>query len=141
LVNSQVFGYLLKDSTIADASKRGNNDVVTGTNLFRSIQNPGGGWNAIYEAPDIAFTNNTVGYAVTPSALVLAMRYWMPPAGGNFTVATPISDPNDPKGLTLGYREWASEDYDENRAVVTGLWGRSVVNPNGALILKATNNT
>jgi hypothetical protein len=140
VVNSQVFGALMKDSTIADAAKRGNNDVVTGTNLFRSIQNPGGGWNAIYEAPDIAFTNNVVGYAVTPSALVTALRYWEPPTGFNGQ-ATAISDPNDPNGLTLGYREWVSPDYDETRAVVTALWGKTVVNPNGAILLKATSNT
>lgn len=139
VVNSVVFGALLKDSTIADASKRGSNDVVMGNNLFRSIQNPGGGWNAIYEAPDIAFTNSTVGYAVTPSALSVAMRYWAPPE--RFSgLAQPITDPNDPNGLTLGYREWASEDYDETRAVVTALWGKEVINPNGALLLKATVN-
>lgn len=141
LVNSTVFGALLKDTTIADASKRGNNDVVTGNNLFRSIQNPGGGWNAIYELPDISFTNSTVGYAVTPSALSVAMRYWEPPAGGNFVAATPISDPNDPAGITLGYREWVSEDYDEIRAVVTALWGKATVNPNGAIRLTVTSNT
>lgn len=141
VVNSNVFGALLKDSTIADASKRGQNDVVTGNNLFRSIINPGGGWNAIYEAPDLPFTNNVVGYAVTPSALSVAMRYWQPPTGGNFVSATPINDPNDPNGITLGYREWVSEDYDETRAVVTALWGKEVVNPNGALLLKATSNS
>lgn len=141
LVNSQVFGALLKDTTIADASKRGNNDVVAGSNLFRSIQNPGGGWNAIYELPDISFTNGTVGYAVTPSALAVAMRYWLPPAGGNFVAATPISDPSDPSGITLGYREWVSEDYDETRAVVTGLWGKATVNPNGAIRLTVSVNS
>lgn len=141
LVNSVVFGSLLKDTTIADASKRGDASVVTGNNLFRSIQNPGGGWNAIYECPDIAFTNGTVGYAVTPSALSVAMRYWEPPTGGNFVAATPISDPNDPAGITLGYREWVSEDYDETRAVVTALWGKATVNPNGAIRLTVSYNS
>lgn len=139
VVNSNVFGQLLKDSTLAQAYVRGMNDVVTGNNLFRTIVNPGAGWNAIYEAPDIAFTNGTVGYAVTPNALSVAMRYWEPPTYP-YNVAMAVTDPSDPNGLTLGYREWADPNFDETRAVTTALWGKAVVNPQGALLLTATVN-
>lgn len=138
VVNSKVFGALLKDTTLANSATRGLSDVTTGGDLFRVINNPGGGWTSIVEAPSLPFTNNVVGYAVTPKALVTCLRYWAPPEG--FTgKAVPITEPK--YGITLGYREWASEDMDEARSAFTALWGKAVINENAALIIKATSNT
>lgn len=137
VVNSRVFGALQKDSAL-EANTRGSSDVQQGQNLFRRINNVRG-WNAIIEAPDIPFTDNTVGYAVTPRALVVAMRYWAPPKGGVYLAEQPLVD--DVTGITLGYREYVNESMDRTDATVTALWGKAVGDPKSAVRLKAVANT
>jgi hypothetical protein len=137
IVNSVVFGALLKDSGF-QAQYRGQNDVQTGVDLFRSVRNVLG-WNAIYEAPSIPNTNSVVGYAVTPRVLASAMRWWKGPEGGTTVVDIPITDSET--GITLGYREIVQDMYDRRVGVWTALWGKALTLSTGALIIKATSNT
>jgi hypothetical protein len=141
ILNSTAFGALLKDSGF-QAQYRGQNDVQTGVDLFRSVRNVLG-WNAIFEAPSIPFTPaaapGVIGYAVTPRCLASAMRWWKGPEGGSTVVDIPITDPET--GITLGYREIVQDMYDRRVGVWTALWGKNVTLATGALILKASSNT
>lgn len=63
---------------------------------------------------------NLVGFATDGSGIAAAFRYLQPQAGNKYTRAEPIVGEG---GITLGLREWYSEDYGNNRAVMECVYG------------------
>lgn len=144
LLNSYAYGALLKDTSFASYA-RGNSDVTQDSLMLRNVSNVYG-WKGIYECPAIPFTTangsstyNVIGYAVTKQALGIAMRWWSAPVRSvSTTVNTPITDAES--GITLGYREIDDAIHDASFAVVTGLWGKEVLDSGGAAIISAQIN-
>jgi hypothetical protein len=110
-------GALLKDNAIQDSSASGMPEAIqdgavnriSGFDLFESTLIPANG-------------ENLVGFAVWPSAILVAMRYLMPQEGNKYFQAAPITAP-DGSGFTLGFRDWYDENYGQRRRVLECIYG------------------
>jgi hypothetical protein len=63
---------------------------------------------------------NLVGFATDGSGIAAAFRYLAPSAGNKYSVAEPIVGEG---GITLGLRQWYSEDYGNDRTVIEAVYG------------------
>lgn len=67
-------------------------------------------------------SENLVGFAVHPDAILVAMRYLAPQEGNSYFQATAIADPNG-SGLTIGLRDWYDNDAGERRKIFECVYG------------------
>jgi len=123
ILASEYFNALLKDGTIkssdsfggSEAIRQGKVPFLSGFDMYSSTIIPG---NA----------ENLVGFAATPEAIGIVMRYLNPQAPEDLLDARAVTDPES--GITFGYREWYDRDSGEKRAVLESLYGRITGNGN-----------
>ena len=118
-MSSSYCNALLKDGGISDSSAYGNSAPVQSGILGKLS-----GFD-VYQTNDIpANSENLVGFAAYPSAIVAAMRYLRPQTNSVLTAATPLTDPNT--GITMGYRQWYDADTGTNKAILECNYGFAV---------------
>lgn len=66
-------------------------------------------------------TENLVGFACHPDAILAAIRYLQPQVNHSYTSASPIVDSDS--GITLGYREWYDPNTGQARRVLECNYG------------------
>jgi hypothetical protein len=139
ILNPTAFASILADTKLLYLNRGATDAVQMGTlsNCF--------GWQNVYETAAFptdlqSGSNFNLGCAVTPDALLVAMRY-LQPAGdeGNKQLidAYPLTDPAG-SGITLGFRKWYDPDLGKVKAVYECVWGVSVGNPAGAINITST---
>jgi hypothetical protein len=108
---------LRKSGAIKDTSGYGYNAIQSGDvpmlHGFRVIQS-----NLIP-----ANSQNLVGFACDPSAILSAVRYNEPQSGHKYNRAEPVVGEG---GITLGLRDWYDETYGNRRVVMDCVYGKAV---------------
>lgn len=121
---------LKKDTNLADASAYGDSRTIRegavgrlyGFDVFETTLITG-----------IAGTvANLVGIAAHPSGLAVAMRYLAPQPGNTYLRAEPLVGEG---GITLGLRDWYSNDTGVRNRVVECVFGKNVGLPAGIELL------
>lgn len=79
---------------------------------------------------------SVMGFAATPDAIAIAMRYLAPQKGHKYAQAYPLSDPET--GFTIGYRDFYDEASGKRYMNLEALFGVSVGISNGGRIVKRT---
>lgn len=105
---------LRKSNAIKDASGYGYNAIQNG-DIPRLH-----GFQIIMSNYIPANGENLVGFMTDGSGIATAFRYLAPQAGNSYTRAEPVVGDG---GITLGLREWYSEDYGNRRIVLESLYG------------------
>lgn len=75
-------------------------------------------------------SENLVGFACVPEAMACAMRYNMPQDGHTYSIAEPLADPS---GITLGIRQWYSNDTGVNNRVLECIYDSAPGNTDGLI--------
>lgn len=108
---------LRKSGSIKDTSGYGFNAIMSGNvpmlHGFRVIKSnliPGN-------------SQNLVGFACDPSAIITAFRYNAPQQGHKYDRAEPIVGEG---GMTLGLRDWYDENSGTRRMVMEAIYGKAV---------------
>jgi hypothetical protein len=70
-----------------------------------------------------ANSENLVGFACDPAAILAAFRYNAPQSGHKYTRAEPIVGEG---GITLGLRDWYDENSGTRRMVMEAIYGKTV---------------
>jgi|694.fasta_scaffold128535_2 hypothetical protein len=108
---------LRKSGAIKDTSGYGYNAIMSGDvpmlHGFRVIKS-----NIIP-----ANSENLVGFACDPAAILAAFRYNAPQSGHKYTRAEPIVGEG---GITLGLRDWYDENSGTRRMVMEAIYGKTV---------------
>jgi hypothetical protein len=108
---------LRKASAIKDTSGYGYNAIMSGDvpmlHGFRIIKS-----NIIP-----ANSENLVGFACDPAAIVSAFRYNAPQQGHKYDRAEPVVGEG---GITLGLRDWYDENTGTRRTVMESIYGKAV---------------
>lgn len=124
LLKPAYYNELLKQAGIKDVSAYGFNAIQSGEvpmiSGFRVVKS-----NLI---PDNS--QNLVGMAVHPDAIVSAFRYFEPDSSNKYTRAEPLIDPNG-SGMTLGLRDWYDENSGARKTVIDCQYGFAVGLPSG----------
>lgn len=81
-------------------------------------------------------SEDIVGFACNPDAILVGMAYHAPQSGVAYTAATRITD--QATGLVLGYREWPEQAYAKVSRIVDCLFGHAVGNPWALIRIKGT---
>jgi hypothetical protein len=110
------YGNLLKDGDLKDASasgttgpvQRGMLPDVAGFAVHKTSLIPGN-------------SENLVGFAAHPDAILCAMRYLAPQAGHGYANAQPLTDADT--GVTIGFREWYDNDTGTMKRVLECVYG------------------
>lgn len=108
---------LRKSAAIKDTSGYGFNAIMSGNVPMLH------GFRVIMSNIIPANGQNLVGFACEPSAIVSAFRYNLPQPGHKYTRAEPVVGEG---GISLGLRQWYSEDYGNNRVVMESIYGKAV---------------
>jgi hypothetical protein len=108
---------LRKSGAIKDTSGYGYNAIMSGNvpmlHGFRVIKS-----NIIPSN-----SQNLVGFACDPAAIVSAFRYNAPQEGHKYTRAEPVVGEG---GITLGLRDWYDENSGTRRIVMESVYGKAV---------------
>lgn len=122
---------LRKDPALKDASAYAGGDVI------RRGQVPSlDSFEAIYKSSLVpANGENLVGFAATADAMLVAMRYLQPQEGHKYHIAEPVTDPAT--GISMGYRQWYSEDTGASKAALEVVYGRLTGNPKALLRVRS----
>lgn len=124
VLSSAFHAALRKDPALKDASAFGGSESVRRGDIV-SLDTFG----SIYKSTLIpGNSQNLAGFATMPDAMLVAMRYLQPLEGHKYHIAEPVSDPDS--GITLGYRQWYSEDTGTQKAVLECVWGKLKGNGN-----------
>lgn len=117
VLDSTFYNGLMRDNSIKAAYAYG------GTEAIRSGVIPSLFGFTCYESTLIpANAEGLKGFACTPDAIAIAMRYLVPDDSGSVFIAkAPITHAET--GLTLGYKEWYDPNYAQRRAVLECLYG------------------
>lgn len=107
---------LLKDNAIQSSDAFGGSEAIrqgkipnlAGFGMYKSTLIPANG-------------ENLVGFAASPSAIAVGMRYLSPQEGHKYTRAEAITDPAT--GITIGLRDWYDEDTGERKRVWECVYG------------------
>jgi len=119
------YNSLLKDAGIAssdafggiEAIRQGQIPTLMGFKLIMSNLIPSNG-------------ENLVGFASSAQGLATAFRYLQPQEGNTYFRAERLTDPS---GMTLGLRDWYSNDTGVRNRVIESVYGYSVGLPTGML--------
>jgi hypothetical protein len=105
---------LRKSGSIKDTSGYGYNAIMSGD--IPELQ----GFKVIMSNAVPANAENLVGFASDGKGIASAFRYLQPQAGNKYTRAEPLVGEG---GMTLGLRNWYSEDSGVNKTVVESVYG------------------
>lgn len=105
---------LRKSGAIKDTSGYGFNAIMSGNVPMLH------GFNIIPSNIIPTNSENLVGFATDGSGIAAAFRYLAPQEGNKYTRAERVVGEG---GVTLGLREWYSEDYGNRRVVMEAVYG------------------
>lgn len=115
---------LLKDNTLTNNPNAGDAPLRQGSlgmlanfNIYTSNIIPGN-------------SENLTGFAVTPDAIALGVRYLAPQEGNTYNRAEALTDPGG-SGLTIGLRDWYDNDTGVRKRVLECVFGKITGNALG----------
>lgn len=118
VLNPNYYGALLKDNAIQSTSLFGSSEPVQAGRISQID-----GFN-LAKCPTIpANGENLVGFVAYPSAIAIVMRYLAPQEGNKYSQAISVVDPETK--ITLGFREWYSEDTGTKKKIIECNYGFS----------------
>lgn len=130
ILSSALFGNVLKDSAIQDASAYGDRAAIVdgaigkvgGFSIFRSNLIP-------------ANAEGLNGFIAHPAALAIAMRYLQPQEGNTYHRAERLTGEG---GITIGLRDWYDNDSGRRKVVYECVFGKVVGISGGIKRITAT---
>jgi hypothetical protein len=111
---------LLKDATVKGADSFGSADPIRAGVIGSLV-----GFDVMKSQLIPANSENLVGMAAYPDALLVAMRYLEPQDEGQLLAAEPVTEEG---GITLGYRRWYNPASGQNVSVMECNYGFAVGN-------------
>jgi hypothetical protein len=121
------YNALLKDAGIQSADAFGGIEAIRQGKIPTLF-----GFGLIMSNLIPANGENLVGFASSGSGLATAFRYLQPQEGNTYNRAERLTDPS---GMTLGLRDWYSNDTGVRNRVVECVYGKAVGIPTGILRL------
>jgi hypothetical protein len=112
------YNALLKDAGIQSADSFGGLEAIRQGKIPTLF-----GFRLIMSNLIPANAENLVGFASSGSGLATAFRYLQPQEGNTYNRAERLSDPS---GMTLGLRDWYSNDTGVRNRVVEAVYGKQV---------------
>ena len=112
------YGALLKDAGIQSADAFGGIEAIRNGDIPTLL-----GFKIIMSNLIPANAENLVGFASSGTGLATAFRYLQPQEGNTYNRAERLSDPS---GMTLGLRDWYSNDTGVRNRVVECVYGKAV---------------
>jgi P22 coat protein - gene protein 5 len=119
------YNALLKDAGIQSADAFGGIEAIRAGKIPTLF-----GFGLIMSNLIPANGENLVGFASCGSGLATAFRYLQPQEGNTYNRAERLTDPS---GMTLGLRDWYSNDTGVRNRVVECVYGKAVGIPTGIL--------